>query len=95
LTYASLADVSGEDVRSYAPNDGGEEGNVGRLDGEDWGANASRLQSVVDSKMAGKGHITRTIHDGQMSTPKKLFLIRVVLRDVLQRWESSGEDLQR
>jgi hypothetical protein len=86
LTYASLADVSGEDVRSYAPNDGGEEGNVGRLDGEDWGAN---------SKMAGKGHITRTIHDGQMSTPKKLFLIRVVLRDVLQRWESSGEDLQR
>jgi hypothetical protein len=95
LTYASLADVSGENVRSCAPNDGGEGGGVGRLDGEDCGANASRLRSVSDSKMAGKGHLTRTVHDGQMRMPKEFFLIRVVLRDVLQRWEISGEDLQR
>jgi hypothetical protein len=45
--------------------------------------------------MAGKGHLTRTVHDGQMRMPKEFFLIRVVLRDVLQRWESLGENLQR
>jgi hypothetical protein len=45
--------------------------------------------------MAGKGHLTRTVHDGQMRMPKEFFFVRVVLRDVLQRWKSSGEDLQR